>query len=82
MTELRIFSLEFKARVVLELISSEKGLMEASREYQIKDAVLSRWNQKFLARALQIFECPGKNDSQEEQIAKLERAGWHGNWKW
>jgi transposase-like protein len=32
MTGRRKFTAEFKAKVVLELISGEKGLMQASRE--------------------------------------------------
>ena len=51
MVERRKFSPEFKARVVLELISGKKGLMEASRDYGIKDTVLSRWKQEFIERA-------------------------------
>jgi len=47
----RNFSAEFKAKVVLELISGEKGLAQASWEYGIKDTVLSRWRQDFLAKA-------------------------------
>jgi len=35
--------------MVLEVISGEKGLMEVSREYEIKNSVLSRWKQEFLA---------------------------------
>lgn len=73
MTKRRTFSPEFKTKVVLELISGEKGLMEASREYQIKDTVLSRWKQQFLAQAPQIFERSRKVDPQEERIAELER---------
>jgi transposase-like protein len=72
MKERRQFSPEFKARVVLELISGKKGLMEASREYQIKDTVLSRWKQEFLERASQVFAQPKAND-QEDQLAELER---------
>ena len=68
----RTFSPEFKARVVLEMIAGEKGLMEASREYEIKDTVLSRWKQEFLERAAQLFELP-KSDGQEERVAELER---------
>jgi transposase len=48
MRERRKFTAEFKAKVVLELISGQKGLMQASREYQIKDSLLSRWKQEFL----------------------------------
>lgn len=73
MTKRRKFSAEFKARVVLELISGEKGLMQASREYEIKDSVLSRWKQEFLERAPQLFEQPRAGDPQEERIADLER---------
>ncbi len=73
MTKRRSFSPEFKVRVVLELISGEKGLMEASREYSIKDTVLSRWNQEFLERAVQLFEQPQDNHHEQERIAELER---------
>jgi transposase-like protein len=47
--------------------------MEASREYGIKDSVLSRWKQEFIDRAPQLFEQPQKADPQEERIAELER---------
>jgi transposase len=69
----RKFTAEFKAKVVLELISGEKGLMQASREYAIKDSVLSRWKQEFLERAPQVFELPKSVNPQEERIAELER---------
>lgn len=73
MAERRKFSAEFKAKVVLELITGEKGLMQASREYGIKDSVLSRWKQEFLERAPQVFAQPKAKDPQEERIAELER---------
>lgn len=69
----RKFTAEFKAKVVLELISGEKGLMQASREYEIKDSVLSRWKQEFIERAPQLFEQPKSASPQEERIAELER---------
>jgi putative transposase len=46
--------------------------MEASREYEIKDTVLSRWKQEFIERAAQVFEQP-KPDEQEKNVAELER---------
>ena len=73
MTKRRKFTPEFKARVVLELISGEKGLMQASREYEIKDSLLSRWKQEFLVRAPQLFEQARRVDPQEERVAELER---------
>jgi transposase-like protein len=69
----RKFSAEFKAKVVLELISSEMSLSQASREYGIKDTVLSRWKQDFLANAAQLFEQPKEVQEKEVRIAELER---------
>lgn len=69
----RKFDPDFKARVVLELISGEKGLMQASREYGIKDTVLSRWKQQFLERAGQVFDEPQAKNQDQERIAELER---------
>jgi len=73
MTERRKFTPEFKAKVVIELLTAAKGLMQASREYGIKDSVLSRWKQEFLERAPQVFTQPKAKDPQEERIAELER---------
>jgi transposase len=69
----RTYTPEFKVRVVMELISGKKSLSEASREYGIKDTVISRWRQEFMERAPQIFEQPGSRDIQAERIAELER---------
>ncbi len=72
MAERRTFTPEFKSRVVIELLTGEKGLMEASRVYGIKDTVLSRWKQEFLERAPQVFEAPAKLDDQSKKIEELE----------
>lgn len=69
----RSFSAEFKAQVVLELISGKKSLMEASREYNIQDTILSRWKQEFVAKATQVFEQPQEVQEKEARIAELER---------
>lgn len=69
----RTYTPEFKVRVVLELIAGKKSLGEASREYGIKDSVISRWRQEFMERAPQVFEQPGSKDAQVERIAELER---------
>lgn len=73
MAERRKFAAEFKAKVVLELISGEKGLMQASREYGIKDSVLSRWKQEFMERAPRLFEQAKSVNPEAERIAELER---------
>ena len=73
MTARRNFSADFKVKVVLELISGKKGLAEASREYGIKDTVLSRWKQEFIAKSAQLFEQPKEVQEKEVRIAELER---------
>lgn len=69
----RSYTADFKVRVVLELLSGKKSISQASREYGVKDSVLSRWRQEFLERAPQIFEQPGQEDEQAKRIAELER---------
>jgi hypothetical protein len=49
------------------------SLSQASREYGIKDTVLSRWKQDFLANAAQLFEQPKEVQEKEVRIAELER---------
>jgi transposase-like protein len=73
MTTRRSFTAEFKVKVVLELISGAMSLAQASRDYGIKDTVLSRWKQEFLANATQLFEQPKEVQEKEERIAELER---------
>jgi transposase-like protein len=73
MSARRSFTAEFKVKVVLELISGAKSLAQASRENGIKDTVLSRWKQEFLANATQLFEQPKEVQEKEERIAELER---------
>ena len=73
MSTRRSFTAEFKVKVVLELISGEKGLAQASRDYGIKDTVLSRWKQEFLDNASQLFEQPKEVQEKEARIAELER---------
>lgn len=73
MVQRRRFSAEFKTKVVLELITGKKSLTEASREYQIKDTLLSRWKQEFLERAGEVFEQPKDIQEKDVRIAELER---------
>ena len=71
----RKFSPEFKAQVVLEIVSGRKSLALASREYQIKNTVLSRWKAQFLEGAPGIFEAgrPAEEKRLRERITDLER---------
>ena len=74
MRQKRTFAPEFKVRVALELISGEKTLMEASREYEIKNSVISRWRTELLERAPSLFTENTQNGHESQRrIAELER---------
>ena len=69
----RKFTAEYKAKVVLEILASGKSLSQASREYGIKDSVLSRWKQEFIDRAATVFENGTVADDRDQRIIELER---------
>lgn len=70
----RTFTPEFKVRVALEQISGQKTMMEASREYGIKDSVISRWRTELLERAPSLFTGNTQNEHvASRRIEELER---------
>lgn len=70
----RKFTPEFKAQVVLKMLAEQKSAAQASREYGIKDSVLSRWKQEFIERSSMLFEeASSGTNGQEQRIAELER---------
>ncbi len=73
MRKRRSYTAEFKAGVVLEILSGQKSLAQASREHGIKDSVISRWKQEFIERSPQIFEKENSRDERDQRIAELER---------
>ena len=74
MKKRRSFSPEFKARVVLEVLSGQRSKAEACRHYQIKDSLLSRWTKQFLERAPSLFENKHQHaTAQPQRVAELER---------
>ncbi len=73
MVKRRKFTPEYKARIVLEILTEGKSISAASREYGIKDSVLSRWKQEFIERSPMLFENSASSDVRDERIAELER---------
>lgn len=74
MTKRRRFSPEFKAQVVLEVLSGAKSGAQVCREYGIRSQLLSKWKAKFLENAALAFE-EGREPNTEDKarIAELER---------
>ncbi len=73
MTKRRNFTADFKAQVVLQMLTEQKSAAQASREYGIKDSVLSRWKQEFIERSPMLFEQSPVHDDRDQRIAELER---------
>ena len=69
----RRFTAEFKAQVVLEVISGVNTAAEASREYRLKPQVLSRWKNEFLENAARVFEDDEQRSEERARTAELER---------
>ena len=73
MTKRRKFTPEFKAQVVLDMLTEQKSIAQISREYSIKDTVISRWKKEFIERSPTLFEQGSATDDRDQRIAELER---------
>lgn len=68
----RTFSAEFKAELVLCVLTGEKSQAEACREHQLSAQQFGNWKRQFLENAASAFEKPDTS-AEAEQIAELER---------
>jgi transposase len=71
------YSPEFKAKVALEAIRSEKTVPELASQYQIHPTVINGWKRKLLEEASQVFDGENKRQKVKEdaqtQIDELYR---------
>lgn len=73
MPKARTFSAEFKAQVVLEVLSGAKSSGEICRQYQIHPNLFARWKSTFIEQAPSIFNQEQTRSAEQERIAELER---------
>lgn len=74
MTKRRKFSPEFKAQVILEVISGTKTGPQVCREYEIRSQLLSKWKAQFFENVANVFEGPYLDNAEDNaRIAELER---------
>jgi transposase-like protein len=73
MPKARTFSAEFKAQVVLEVLSGAQTSAEVCRHYQIHPNLFARWKSTFLEQAPSIFQQEQNHSAEQERIAELER---------
>ena len=74
MPKRRKYDAAFKFKVVMEILTGDMSVMEASRHYRIKDSLLYTWKAQFLERGPQLFD---SNDTErkrsQDKVAALER---------
>jgi transposase len=69
----RSFPAEFKAQVVLQLLSCEASQAELCRKHNIKPNLIANWKAAVLERLHTIFEADGAHDADLVRIAELEQ---------
>jgi transposase-like protein len=73
MPKARTFSAEFKAQIVLEVLTGAKTSAEICRQHQIHPNLFARWRSTFLEQAPSIFNQEQTRSAEQERIAELER---------
>jgi transposase-like protein len=66
MMKRRTFSAQFKAAVVLEVLSGAKSAAQVCREHNLKDTLFAGWKQEFIEHAPELF---AGNQLQMQQAA-------------
>ena len=73
MAKPREFKSDFKARVVLQVLTGTKSAAQVCREHKLHEPLFTRWKHQFLERASLVFDRPGQEPESAERIAELER---------
>ncbi len=70
----RAFTAEFKAAVVLSLLTGLKTQAELCREHQLSENLLAQWKNAFLKNAAAAFQTDPQSCVQAARVGELERA--------
>ena len=68
----RVFSAEFKTKVVLELLSGELTVAQVASKYEITAKSLGDWKKQFLANASLAFDVAGVTQAYKDHIEELQ----------
>ena len=71
-TKRRIFTREFKLRVIRE-VEAGKSQAQAAREYQLSDTAIYKWRQQLSKYNDQAFAGQGNAYTDEARVNELER---------
>ena len=69
----RSFTPQFKAQVVLEVLSGLKSQAEVARQHKLKPELIARWKDIALKGLESLFQAGEQRDQEHDRIAELER---------
>src|SRR6266508_2242094 len=69
----RSFSAEFKAQIVVELLTGTASPAELCRKHNVKPQLLAHWKAAVLDRLHTLFEGDGQVEHEQTRIAELEQ---------
>jgi transposase-like protein len=73
MKKRRQFTPEFKAQVVLDVLTGRMSPAEVCRTHGLCPNLLATWRAAFLERAPSVFQADDRRDEDQARIAELER---------
>lgn len=73
MRKRRRFTPEFKAQVVLEVLSGAQSPAEVCRKHALSPNLLTTWKATFLQKAHTLFQDDQQHDEDQARIAELEQ---------
>ena len=73
MTRRRTFTAQYKAQVVLDILSGQQSAADICRAHQLKLQVVSGWKTDFVNHAAQVFAQAETRSQEQQRIAELER---------
>jgi transposase-like protein len=69
----RSFSPQFKAQVVLEVLSGQRSASESARQHKLKPELIARWKDIALEGLESLFQGDDQRGRDQDCIAELER---------
>ncbi len=69
----RRFSPEFKAQIVLEILTGKRTVADIARTDRIKDSLLYKWRAEALEKLPMVFTTAATNHAQGEREKELEQ---------
>lgn len=73
MAKHRTFKPEFKARIVLQVLTGTKTAAQVCREHQLSEQLLASWRKQLLAHADLAFAQERASTAEAARLAELER---------